>query len=128
MFAQTWYPRLAKTYLKTMFPRQFDTKNLTNHVSLDARGQEVFTVTWQPRKRCENYGAETPSNPAKHYVNSFQTTITPNPEKFYKYHSVAKQEETLFECALQMLSISGAGGLVTLHYDAIAIITIATLL
>ena len=28
------------------------------------------------------------------YMNSFQTTLTPNPEKFYKYCSVPKQPET----------------------------------
>ena len=29
-------------------------------------------------------------------INSFQTTLTPNPEKLYKYYSVTKQEETCF--------------------------------
>ena len=28
--------------------------------------------------------------------NSFQTTVSPNPEKFYKYHSVTKQAEHMF--------------------------------
>ena len=29
-------------------------------------------------------------------TNSFRTTLTPNPEKFYKYHSAMKREETCF--------------------------------
>ena len=40
-------------------------------------GLEVQTV--EPRAFC---------------LNSFQTTLTPNPEQFYKYHSAMKQETT----------------------------------
>ena len=29
-----------------------------------------------------------------HYMNSFQTTLTPNPEQLYKYYPVTKQWET----------------------------------
>ena len=46
-------------------------------------------------------------------VYSFQTTLTPNPEKFCGYCSAVmnKYETCSFECALQMLSSSGANGL-----------------
>ena len=44
-------------------------------------------------------------------VNSFQTTLTPNPEKLYKCYSVIKEQKPNLECALQMLSSSGASGL-----------------
>ena len=50
------------------------------------------------------------------YMSSFQTTLTPNPEKLYKYRSVTKQYET---CVLNELfktcASSGAGGLETVQ-------------
>ena len=35
------------------------------------------------------------SNNTTHDMNSFQTTLTPNPEKFCKYCPVIKHEETI---------------------------------
>ena len=48
-------------------------------------------------------------------LKSFQTTLTPNPNKFYNYCSAWDKQKHMFERALQMLSSSGAGGLVTVH-------------
>ena len=49
-------------------------------------------------------------------MNSFQTTLNPNPDKFYEHYSVMIQHNMcLNECALQVLSSSGAGGLITVH-------------
>ena len=56
------------------------------------------------RSRCRR-GARRPTSEAgsgvaipypSRAVNSFQTTLTPNPKQFYKYYSVPKQEETCF--------------------------------
>ena len=35
-------------------------------------------------------------------LNSFQTALTPNPEKLYDYCDVMKQYKHVFECALQV--------------------------
>ena len=58
------------------------------------------------------------------YVSSFQTTITPNPETGYEYHSVNNNKQHVFERALQTLSGSGAGGLEIIIIIITIIITI----
>ena len=61
------------------------------------------------------------------FFNSFQTTLTSNPEKLHEYCSVAKRGKHVFECA-QMLSSSGAGGLVNIIIIIIIIIMTISLI
>ena len=49
-------------------------------------------------------------------MDSFQTTLTPNPDKFYSYDPVMRQTKHVFERALHVFPSSGAGGLVTVQY------------
>ena len=46
-------------------------------------------------------------------MNSFQTTLTPNPDKLYKSNVTLQRnkQKSAFERALPMLASSGAGGL-----------------
>ena len=47
-------------------------------------------------------------------LNSFQTTLSPNPEKLHTRYSPTNKTHNC-ECALQMFSSSGAGGLTTVR-------------
>ena len=51
-------------------------------------------------------------------MNSFQTTLSPNPKKYINVALQQNKKNIVFERALQMLSSSGAGGLVTVHISA----------
>ena len=48
-------------------------------------------------------------------MNSFQTALTPKPESSITIALQPNNYDHVFERALQMLSSSGAGGLVTVH-------------
>ena len=49
-------------------------------------------------------------------MNSFHTTLIPTPDKYYTYIVLQQNnKKRVFEGALQMLSSSGAGGLLTVQ-------------
>ena len=60
-----------------------------------------------------------PFPPRALFMNSFQTTLSPNPEQIHVYMLLCYETtiNMFFECALQMLSSSGAGDLVTVQFS-----------
>ena len=50
----------------------------------------------QCAKACHSCGIQCTRGRIRTFMNSFQTTLTPNPEKLYKCYYVTKREETCF--------------------------------